>query len=387
LKKSTSLLLSGILVSGMVLGTVVTPATVVNADANGVKEEGRAKTGDAVTNLVKFVDGNGDAIKELPSESFSNPVGTAITLPAGYSLYPGLNQKAVMLADGTTQTLKVILSDKVATVDVNYIDESSNEQVGSTTVTGVIGEKATIPAPSDSQYVLSNSDATITIQKDRKYSINVTKNVVNNIIFKTADTNAQVGTATVSGKKVGDVVDVTSQLPAGYTADNAKVTLQLGGNTQIVTVKKAEDGITPFKSVVTTNTDSAYTQLYTVKGGKATRALVAGTDWQTNNQMTLDGVKYYQVSTTEWVKDSDVTVKSTDNNTNTDNTDVQKADRTTVTTKNIAITNLYTQDGDVVASRGLGKNSSWRTDKMVTTNGVKMYRVATNEWIKASDIL
>ena len=384
MKKSTSLLLSGILVSGMVLGTVVTPATVVNATTP-------AKTSDEVTkvtNLVKFVDGNGDAIKGLSSQSYNQTIGSTIALPSGYSLYPGVDQKAVMLADGTTQTLKVAPSDKVTTVSVNYIDESNNEQVGYTTVTGIIGEKANVPAPSNSDYVLSNGNATITVQKDRTYSIDVTKNVVNTVIFKTADGNTQVGTATVTGKKVGDVVDVTSKLPAGYTSDNAKVTLQYSGNTQIVTVKKAADGITPFKSVVTTNSDTAFTQLYTVKGGKATRALVAGTDWQTNNQMTLDGVKYYQVSTTEWVKADDVAIKSTDNdNTNTDNTDVQKADRTKVTTKNIAITNLYTQDGDVVASRGLGRNSSWLTDKMVTTNGVKMYRVATNEWIRASDIL
>ena len=104
--------------------------------------------------------------------------------------------------------------------------------------------------------------------------------------------------------------------------------------------------------------------------------------------MTLDGVVYYQVSTTEWVKASDVSVKSTDNNTNTeaDAVGAEKSDVNKVTTKNVDITPLYTRDGQTISNRGLGKNSAWATDLMKTINGAKMYRVATNEWVKASDI-
>ena len=377
MKKSTSLLLSGLLVSGMVLGTVATPATVVNADT-------QSESANTVTNMIKYVDGNGNAIKGISAVSKSGAEGSAFTLPEGYELYPGVDQKAVLLADGTTQTLKIVKSDTVATVSVNYIDAATSAQVGYTEVTGVVGQKVAVPAPKDSDYVLSDSDASITLQRDSTYSINVTKNVVNTVIFKTAD-NTQVGSATVSGKKVGDTVDVTSQLPAGYTASNAKVTLQESGNTQIVTVAKAANGVTPFKSTVKTNTTNPYTQLYTKDGNKGVRALVAGTEWKTANKETLNGVVYYQVSTTEWVKATDVTVVSmdSDTDTNTDNSGVQKADRTTVTTLPAAYVSLFRQDGTPVPFRGLGGNTSWQTDKMITVNGEKMYRVATNEWVKA----
>lgn len=390
MKKSTSLLLSGILVSGMVLGTIVTPATVNAATDDTAVTQAATK----VSNLITYVDGNGKAISGLPAETLTGTVGSAITLHKGYSLYPGVDQTAVFKADGTAQTFKVIKSDQIATVTVNYIDAATNEQVGSTEVSGVVGQKVNVPAPSGSDYVLSDKDASITVQKDSTYSVDVTKNISNTVIFKTAD-NEQAGTATITGTKVGDVIDVASDVPAGYTASNPKVTLQSEGNTQIVTVVKAANGITPFKSTVKTN-EGGYAQLYTVKGDKGLRALVGGTEWKTINQLVLSGVKYYQVSTTEWVKADDVSVVSmdaddgsTDNNTNTDtdSTTVQKADKTKVTTKYVAITKLYTQNGEVVANRGLGKNSSWLTDKMVTVDGVKMYRVATNEWIRATDIL
>ena len=382
MKKATSLLLSGLLVSGMVLGTVSAPVTTVNA-------EGTASTTaeNEATNLIKFTDVNGNAIKDLPATSVKASVGAKINMPDGYSLYPGLDQEAVVKADGTTQTFKVVKTDQITNVTINYVDEATKTQVGETSVDAVIGQTLSIPKPDITGYVLSDADASVEIAKDATYSINVTKEISNTIIFKTAD-NEQVGTATISGKKVGETVDVTSQLPKGYAAKDATVALQANGNTQIVTVNKADNGVTPFKSVVTTNTDSEYTPLYTKTGTLANRALRGGTDWQTNNKMTLDGVVYYQVSTTEWVKASDVSVKSTDNNTNTeaDAVGAEKSDVNKVTTKNVNITPLYTRDGQTISNRGLGKNSAWATDLMKTINGAKMYRVATNEWVKASDI-
>lgn len=382
MKKATSLLLSGLLVSGMVLGTVSAPVTTVNAD-------GTASTTaeNEATNLIKFTDVNGNAIKDLSATSVKASVGAKINMPDGYSLYPGLDQEAVVKADGTTQTFKVVKTDQITNVTINYVDEATKTQVGETSVDAVIGQTLSIPKPDITGYVLSDADASVEIAKDATYSINVTKEISNTIIFKTAD-NEQVGTATISGKKVGETVDVTSQLPKGYAAKDATVALQANGNTQIVTVNKADNGVTPFKSVVTTNTDSEYTPLYTKTGALANRALRGGTDWQTNNKMTLDGVVYYQVSTTEWVKASDVSVKSTDNNTNTeaDAVGAEKSDVNKVTTKNVNITPLYTRDGQTISNRGLGRNSAWATDLMKTINGAKMYRVATNEWVKASDI-
>lgn len=46
---------------------------------------------------------------------------------------------------------------------------------------------------------------------------------------------------------------------------------------------------------------------------------------------------------------------------------------------------LYHEDGTQVKGRALGKNTSWAADKMMTLDGVKYLRVATDEWAKVSD--
>lgn len=58
-----------------------------------------------------------------------------------------------------------------------------------------------------------------------------------------------------------------------------------------------------------------------------------------------------------------------------------------VTTTNGSYKRLYTLEGKMITNRALGVNSKWYTDQYATINGEKMYRVATNEWVKASDVL
>jgi hypothetical protein len=57
-----------------------------------------------------------------------------------------------------------------------------------------------------------------------------------------------------------------------------------------------------------------------------------------------------------------------------------------VTTTNGSYKRLYTVKGKMITNRALGVNSKWYTDQYATVNGEKMYRVATNEWVKASDV-
>lgn len=57
-----------------------------------------------------------------------------------------------------------------------------------------------------------------------------------------------------------------------------------------------------------------------------------------------------------------------------------------VTTTNGSYKRLYTLEGKMITNRALGTNSQWYTDQYATVNGEKMYRVATNEWVKASDV-
>jgi len=47
---------------------------------------------------------------------------------------------------------------------------------------------------------------------------------------------------------------------------------------------------------------------------------------------------------------------------------------------------LYDDNGSELIDRKLAPNSDWFTDESMTLNGVKYYRVATNQWAKAKDV-
>lgn len=57
-----------------------------------------------------------------------------------------------------------------------------------------------------------------------------------------------------------------------------------------------------------------------------------------------------------------------------------------VTTNSGSYKRLYTLEGKMITNRALGTNSQWYTDQYAIVKGEKMYRVATNEWVKASDV-
>lgn len=100
------------------------------------------------------------------------------------------------------------------------------------------------------------------------------------------------------------------------------------------------------------------------------RALGGNSSWVADKLMTLDGVNYLRVATNEWVKQNDgLEVTPLSHN---------------VYTKNEA--RLYTASGNLVQNRSLAKNTAWVTDKSATINGQTMYRVATNEWVRAADL-
>lgn len=55
---------------------------------------------------------------------------------------------------------------------------------------------------------------------------------------------------------------------------------------------------------------------------------------------------------------------------------------------NTIVTHLYDENGNKIAGRALSQGTDWFTDtKRVNNNGGEvMYRVSTNEWVKASDV-
>ena len=112
MKKSTSLLFSGLLVSGMVLGAVATTPTTVHADGTATTQAAAN-----VTNNVRFVDQDNNYVA---NKSLQGTKGAAINYaPDGYAV--PTNNKNVFGDDNTTVTATV---NKMTSVNVNYVDQN-----------------------------------------------------------------------------------------------------------------------------------------------------------------------------------------------------------------------------------------------------------------------
>ena len=70
----------------------------------------------------------------------------------------------------------------------------------------------------------------------------------------------------------------------------------------------------------------------------------------------------------------------------TKNKPVSTMEEGIVTTNSGDFKHLYTIEGKDITNRGLSGDSKWYTDQYATINGEKMFRVATNEWVKATDV-
>lgn len=137
------------------------------------------------------------------------------------------------------------------------------------------------------------------------------------------------------------------------------------------TVKPADNKVVVEQRTVFATSATDNVSLYSEDGTLVTgRALGKDSAWVTDKLMTLNGVKYVRVSTNEWVK-------------LTDGLEDESID-TAINTKTQA--SLFTAKGERVTDRALGAETAWRTDRSAMINDQKMYRVSTNEWVKAADI-
>ena len=126
-------------------------------------------------------------------------------------------------------------------------------------------------------------------------------------------------------------------------------------------------------SKITTFSDKGNVTIYHINGNKITKAnrmLAANTNWMSDQQLVIDGVTYLRVATNEWIKLSDGYN--------------YEAVNKVVSTKWQA--RLVDAHGNKITNRALQANSDWRTDMIVYINNVQYYRVATNEFIAASDV-
>jgi hypothetical protein len=86
----------------------------------------------------------------------------------------------------------------------------------------------------------------------------------------------------------------------------------------------------------------------------------------------LNGTTYYRVGNNEYVKANEI-IEYVSN-------------EGVIQTKSESIKELFDINGKKNTARALAPETAWFTDRYATINGSKMYRVATNEWVKASDV-
>lgn len=105
---------------------------------------------------------------------------------------------------------------------------------------------------------------------------------------------------------------------------------------------------------------------------EATRSLSAGSDWYSDQEVVHDGKTYYRVSKNEYVAAEDIYAY--------DNKNV------TVIIKADSNKPLVNSQGKI-SNRMLAKNTAWHSDRTIQINGKTYYRVSTDEFVSADDVI
>lgn len=239
-------------------------------------------------------------------------------------------------------------------------------------------------------------------------------NNVTTINQKLAEMNEMLSKVSVNDIKVtlGDKEAILTNVPLengiSTKVNDVPAELALPANTHIE-VKKSDDGKTVTASILKEHVmgqldDTSSTELPTTVN--ATKALVENEKTVDpdvpETPVTPDDKKPEEQPTTP--KDDDKKTEtnkpstSTGTKTNTDKKDnetkseVKPSDnKSIVSHKTTYVTTpehdvyLYHENGSQVKGRALGKNTAWLADKLMTLNGEKYLRVATDEWAKLSD--
>jgi len=119
-------------------------------------------------------------------------------------------------------------------------------------------------------------------------------------------------------------------------------------------------------------------QTYDSKGNPTGHYLPEGSDWKVDAQLNLASGTYYRVATDEYV--SAVSVRPYQNT-------ISLPANKDITVRSGAPALIYDQNGQLIAGRALGPNTTWYTDKYCDIGHIGYYKVATNEYVLGIDVL
>ncbi|WP_300562635.1 BspA family leucine-rich repeat surface protein [Companilactobacillus sp.] len=163
----------------------------------------------------------------------------------------------------------------------------------------------------------------------------------------------------------------TSETPSLTTSDSSTLNPTPQPNLSKPTKPTHKKSIKSAIRKVSALFKSKFVKLYTVDLKVENREVKAGSDWYSDEQMVVDSVTYYRISTDEWIAADDVYAYD--------------SDPQVVTTKNGKNAELLSALGKI-SNRSLAPDTKWKSDRVININGKKYFRVSTNEFVSADDV-
>jgi hypothetical protein len=328
---------------------------------------------------VKFADSaTGDQIGDTISGTGLEGSPVLTQAPDGYKLVNSSDMIYTIDSEKPTKTISVTKSDitKNLGYTVQFRDRTNGDLIKTTTGTGNFNDYVTLAAPDG--YAFSNNllySGFLLYKDGQTFTSYVTKaDTPYTISYYDQANNKLVGTQ--SGTSA-DGATVTLTAPKGYTLVNANdvnYTINKDAPNATIFVKKSDDSNVEDSDIVATYPDKGkYVKIYDANGDLNDRAVLsAGSSWIIDQTKEINGVEYYRVATNEYIKASDAYKY----------TPLQSV----VTTTNGDVKPVYNSKGQLIIDVALDHSTPWYTDRSATINGEKMYRVATDQWVRASDV-
>ncbi|WP_057881406.1 SLAP domain-containing protein [Companilactobacillus kimchiensis] len=255
------------------------------------------------------------------------------------------------------------------------------------------GENETVKVPTFAGYTPQTPNLPIQFDKDGKAFVDLTKIKYfgKQIATGTTIINTPNGPQTIKvpSGRVGDTVTIQVPNIPNYTHVLQTITGKLDGQGHFVSDTKViynkisrhaekitvqDNSIEKHNYLIATYADQPAVQVYYLNHGRTMitldKTLNSGTDWFSDQEITIANEKYYQINATQWIKANQIYR--------------YEAVKQNISIK--AISSLYTAEGKLVTDHQLSADTVWFTDQIIYINGIKYYRVSTNEFVKASDV-
>ena len=320
-----------------------------------------------------------DVTSTVGTKNISGRIGSTqfITAPDGYKLVDTSDSmQKIGTVDKATKNVYVTPTKnnyvKNLSYTVTFKDINTGKTVGSQVKSeGTLGSYISLTAPEDYAFATIADNGFLLLKDNQNVTKYVTAaNTPYDVSYVDQDSGEEVGTQSGKG---ADGSKVVLTAPTGYAfvnADDINYTIDSDTPSSTVYVTKSDQ---TEDNIVSGYPKNGNIKIYNSKGKLNDNVVLSeGTSWIIDQTQTINGAEYYRVATDEYVKASDVYKY--------------------VPLQSIAVTNgdnvtpVYNTKGQLILNRALDTNTPWYTDRSATIKGQKMYRVATDEWIKASDV-